>query len=258
MQPSQYSSAGAAGAGCAIPTAPGIKPTIRTNAEKDPFLLLKGDHDSFRALMDALPSASPEQKRVICLELSREIVAHASIEEQWLHQLYKEHLGAEGVKFFDDSLVADQRNLNALSVLERESKGGLSDLSGEAQEAFKQLTDTEFEHMRLEEEVRASTPLMPLSAGRLQQLSWRSLWACDYHNLLVDSCTYPRICPSISLQVYFPKLRAALTPEKITQLYDHLVAAKGSAPTHAHTWRPDKPGIAKVGRQRAHTGNALL
>jgi hypothetical protein len=157
MQPNQYSSAGAAGAGYAIPTAPGTKPTIRTNAEKDPFLLLKGDHDSFRALMDALPSASPEQKRVICLELSREIVAHASIEEQWLHQLYKEHLGAEGAKFFDDSLVADQRNLNALSVLERESKGGLSELSGEAQEAFKQLTDTEFEHMRLEEDVGVLT-----------------------------------------------------------------------------------------------------
>lgn len=97
-------------------------PTVRENAASDPFELLKADHDAFRALLAAFPLADTQRRRVIALELSREIVAHASIEERFLHELYRKHLPKEeGDTFFADSLTADQRNIEALYTLEKET-----------------------------------------------------------------------------------------------------------------------------------------
>lgn len=97
-------------------------PTVRENATEDPFELLKADHDAFRALLAAFPLVDTQRRRVIALELSREIVAHASAEERHLHELYRKHLPKEeGDAYFSDSLTADQRNIEALRTLEKET-----------------------------------------------------------------------------------------------------------------------------------------
>lgn len=99
---------------------------IRENALRDPFLLLKCDHDRFRELLTELrdlPKEAVGRRGIIASELVREISSHASIEEQHVHALYKQHLGSEGKKYFDDSLVADQRMQLSLRTLD--TNGGM-------------------------------------------------------------------------------------------------------------------------------------
>jgi hypothetical protein len=235
--------------------------TVRGNAEKDPWKLLKADHDAFRDLLSAWRLTSDATaKRKIALELSREIVAHASIEEQWVHQLYKQYLtgpgqgaagsagvvagGAgqpqqqqaalvEGDRFYKESLEADQININALNELEHGTKELVTLWEKKKPEertlgATANLSTTTNISGYEDTEVQYQVVLK-----RCEDAMSR-LMATEAEHLTAEE------------KIYFPQLDAKMSQQEKALLYDHLVSSKKIAPTHAHPSRPDNPTIAKI------------
>lgn len=231
-----------------------IGTTVRGNPERDPFVLLTADHNAFRDLIAAWRLTNDaSQKRRIALELSREVVSHASVEEQLIHPLYQKHLGgasastttstsagagsgsgSEGLRFFEESNAADQTNINALNELEKGTK-----------ELLRLWTKKRPEDHALGATASvAAAPAVGSTSDDVEAEYQRCLARCE--NAMTQLATTEAEHLTAEETLYFPALNDKLSKTEKVELYERLVAAKKFAPTHPHPSRPDNPTMAKL------------